>query len=156
MLEIRAAAIGDLTEVQRIARAAYAIYVPRIGREPAPMVADFASQIGDGQVFLAIEAGRAAGFIVCFARPTDYFIENIAVDPISQGKGVGRELMAFAETRAGAMGLTRLELYTNAKMHENLALYPRLGWRETDRRTEDGFDRVYFAKTLPPSDASAV
>jgi hypothetical protein len=33
-------------------------------------------------------------------------------------------------------------------MHENLELYPRLGYRQTDRRVEDGFERVYFSKKL--------
>ena len=41
-----------------------------------------------------------------------------------------------------------MDLYTNAKMRENLALYARLGWREVDRRTESGFERVYFEKTV--------
>ena len=37
---------------------------------------------------------------------------------------------------------------TNEKMTENLTLYPRLGYCEVARRTEDGFNRVYFQKTL--------
>jgi hypothetical protein len=40
-------------------------------------------------------------------------------------------------------------LYTNAAMSENLALYPRLGYREVDRRRDAGFDRVFFAKPTP-------
>ena len=43
---IRPAGPDDLDAVRRIARAAYAPYVPRIGREPAPMVADVATSIG--------------------------------------------------------------------------------------------------------------
>jgi hypothetical protein len=33
-------------------------------------------------------------------------------------------------------------------MTENLAFYPRLGYREVGRVVEDGFRRVYFAKRL--------
>jgi hypothetical protein len=36
-------------------------------------------------------------------------------------------------------------------MVENLALYPRLGYREDGRRVEDGFDRVFFSKRLVDS-----
>ena len=36
-------------------------------------------------------------------------------------------------------------------MTENLELYPRLGYREVDRREEDGFSRVFFRKRLGPS-----
>ena len=31
-------------------------------------------------------------------------------------------------------------------MTENIELYTRLGWHETERRTEHGFQRVFFAK----------
>lgn len=41
-----------------------------------------------------------------------------------------------------------VHLYTNEKMVENLAIYPRLGYAETGRRHEDGFNRVYFEKRL--------
>jgi hypothetical protein len=33
-------------------------------------------------------------------------------------------------------------------MTANLSIYPRLGYTETGRRTEDGFNRVYFEKTI--------
>jgi len=33
-------------------------------------------------------------------------------------------------------------------MHENLALYPQLGYTRTGERRENGFDRVYFEKTV--------
>jgi hypothetical protein len=46
------------------------------------------------------------------------------------------------------LGLRRVHLYTNAKMTANLSIYPRLGYVEIDRRSEDGFDRVYFEKRL--------
>ena len=41
-----------------------------------------------------------------------------------------------------------MRLYTNARMTENLSLYPHLGYVEVERREEDGFDRVFFEKGL--------
>ena len=76
-------------------------------------------------------------------------IENVAVSPAAQGTGLGRELMDFAERQARARGLRRLALYTNEVMVENLAIYARLGYRETARRTEDGYRRVFMEKLLP-------
>ena len=35
-------------------------------------------------------------------------------------------------------------------MTENLAIYARLGYRETGRRTEDGYHRVFMEKLLAP------
>ena len=39
-------------------------------------------------------------------------------------------------------------LCTHEKMTENLSMYPKLGYVEVGRRTENGFNRVYFEKTL--------
>ena len=147
---IRPALESDLDAVRRCAEAAYAGYVARIGREPAPMVADFAAALEAGHLFVAEdeEADGIAGFVVFYPRGDHVHLENVAVDPARQGRGLGRALIGFAEGRARDLGLDRIELYTNAKMTENLALYPRLGYREFDRRVEDGFDRVYFSKDL--------
>ncbi|MEK9723334.1 MAG: GNAT family N-acetyltransferase [Rhodospirillaceae bacterium] len=94
--------------------------------------------------------GRAVGYIVTFAKDGGQFVENFAVDPARHGDGVGRALMAFTETQARRAGLNRLFLYTNIHMTENLDFYPRLGYVETHRVREDGFDRVYFEKRLSP------
>src|SRR5215475_860612 len=42
---IRKATAEDTARIGTITRAAYAKYVPRIGREPPPMVADFAAAV---------------------------------------------------------------------------------------------------------------
>jgi ribosomal protein S18 acetylase RimI-like enzyme len=127
---------------------AYALYVPRIGREPAPMTADYAALIGAGEVWVAEEAGRVAGVLVLRPLPDSLFLENVAVLPDRQGRGIGRALIAFAERHARGLGLPAVTLYTNERMTENLLLYPRLGYVETGRRTEEGFARVYFRKPL--------
>ena len=145
---IRPARASDLDAVRRCAAAAYGKYVARIGREPAPMVADFGAARANGNLYVAEDGNRVAGFIVFYPRADHVHLENVAVDPACQGRGIGRALIAFAERHARELGFDRIELYTNAKMTENLALYPRLGYREFDRRVEDGFDRVYFARDL--------
>jgi ribosomal protein S18 acetylase RimI-like enzyme len=76
------------------------------------------------------------------------FIENVAVHPDHQGRGLGQRLLARAESEAGARGLPALRLYTNVKMTENFPFYEALGFVETERRREDGFDRVYMEKRL--------
>ena len=76
-------------------------------------------------------------------------MENLAVRPADQGRGVGRRLLTLAEQRARDLGLAELRLYTNAAMTENLAYYPRRGYVETYRADQDGFHRVFFRKPLP-------
>ena len=56
--------------------------------------------------------------------------------------------MAFAEAAASARGLPAIRLYTNIHMTENFPFYARLGFVETGRVHEDGYDRVYFEKTI--------
>ncbi|MEM8792858.1 MAG: GNAT family N-acetyltransferase [Pseudomonadota bacterium] len=144
---IRQATPEDTDAVRQIAQAAYAPYVAAIGRKPAPMVADFGAQIAQGAVWVA-QAQDVLGFIAFFPRGDHMFLENVAVHPGAHGQGIGRLLIAQCEEAARGQHLASVELYTNARMTANLALYPRLGYVETERRVEDGFDRVYFRKVL--------
>ncbi|MEM6934797.1 MAG: GNAT family N-acetyltransferase [Pseudomonadota bacterium] len=113
------------------------------------MVADFAAHIELGEAWLAIDPKDSpAGFIIMFARAEAWFIENVAVLPARHGEGFGGALLRMAEGTAQDRGKPLLRLYTNDAMTENLTLYPALGFRETHRIHEDGFDRVYFEKTI--------
>ena len=144
--DIRLAGPDDLDAVRRIARSAYALYIPRIGREPAPMVANFAASIAAGELWVA--GMPVAGFVVAYPRGDHWHLENVAVAPSAQGAGLGGALIAHVEAMARAAGARAVELYPNAQMTENRSLYPRLGYAETGRRMEDGFDRVFYRKEL--------
>lgn len=146
---IRPAVASDECDIRACAEAAYARYVPLIGRKPAPMVADFATQIADGEVHVAVDAaGAFQGFIVFNVQSSHVLLENVAVLPGMAGQGVGKALIAFCEDMARRQGAKAIRLYTNEKMTENLSIYPALGYVETGRVTEDGFNRVYFEKPL--------
>lgn len=149
-MEIRPATPVDIAGVRACAEAAYQIYVAAIGRKPAPMIADFAASQAAGHLHVACVDGEVAGFVVFFARKDHVHLENVAVSPAHQGKGVGGALMALAETEALKHGLAAIELYTNVKMTGNLTLYPALGYTEIGRWNEDGFDRVFYRKRLHP------
>lgn len=148
MTGIRKATSFDIQEIETCAVAAYTLYVERIGREPAPMVANFAASIGKGYLYVAQEDDQIVGFVVFYPQQDHVHLENVAVSPGFQNRGIGTRLIRFVEQQAQQDGYTRVELYTNARMTENLGLYPRLGYEQFDRRVEDGFDRVYFRKTL--------
>ena len=139
-----AAVVGDLV------RASYSKYVERIGREPAPMRDDYAALIRAGEVWVL--AGEAGGEVlgVLVMRPAEdhLFLGNVAVAPGHQGRGLGRELVAFAEERARGSGLAEIRLYTNEKMWENLAVYGKLGFEETGRGLDGGYRRVFMRKRL--------
>lgn len=142
------AVIDDLSAVEALVRAAYAPYVERIGREPAPVGADYVSSIEAGRVMLARSGAELVGVLVTVPAPDFLLVENVAVDSSRQGEGIGSSLLARAEAEARDLGLRELRLYTNVKMTENLDYYPRRGYRQIGRHREDGFDRVYFSRVL--------
>ena len=147
-MQIVSADTSYLSAIEACTQAAYEKYVARIGREPAPMVADFAGAIAAGHVWVAVEGEGLVGYVVFYPRGDHLHLENLAVFPDRQGRGIGRALIAHVEDEARRLGLDAVELYTNEKMTENLGLYPRLGYMETSRCTEAGFNRVYFRKDL--------
>lgn len=146
---MRAARAADAEAVRDCAQAAYARYIPRIGRAPAPMGADVEAQIAAGQIWIAETAeGRLLGYVAFFPEGGAMHLDAVAVWPEMAGHGIGRALIGLCEARARATGLGAVTLYTNAAMTENLRLYPRLGYRETGRRVDEGFRRVFFEKPL--------
>lgn len=145
---IRLAEAKDEPAIRHCAEQAYARYVPAIGRKPAPMTADFAAQIAAGIVYVATdETTRVEGFVVFYAEQGHVLLENVAVLPSAAGRGVGKSLISFCEDASQQLGMNAVHLYTNEKMTDNLSIYSRLGYVQVGRRTEHGFDRVYFEKT---------
>lgn len=146
-MRIRPAHPADAEVVDGLVQRAYAPYVERIGRRPGPMDEDYAEKVDKGYVFVVEDPG-IVGLIVLIDEPDHLLIENVAVDPSRQGEGLGGALLAHAEAHAREAGIQALRLYTHAKMTENLALYARLGYREDERRSEAGFERVFLSKRL--------
>jgi ribosomal protein S18 acetylase RimI-like enzyme len=147
MESVRRATPADLPAVRAVVSAAYARYLDRMDRPPAPMLADYAAEVEAGLLWVTGEP--VTGLIELVEAGDSLHVGNVAVHPSAQGTGLGRRLMEFAEERARQRGLTRLDLFTNEVMTENQAIYARLGYRETARRTEDGYHRVYLDKILP-------
>lgn len=147
-VSIRPAAVTDAPVIARCVDAAYGKYIELIGRPPAPMFEDYAEVTRSREVVVAQYEGAVVGVLVFEMSGEGFFIDNVAVTPMHQGKGIGRALLEFAESRALAAGCLSVRLYTNEAMTENLALYEKLGYVEYDRRIESGYKRVYMRKSL--------
>ena len=143
---LRLGRADDVDDIRACVRAAYRRYVPRMGKEPGPMLADFGAQVEAGRVTVLERAGRLVGLIVMFPQGGHLFVENVAVWPAEQGRGHGRRLLRHAEREARRLGLEEIRLYTEERMSENLTLYPAIGYEEIERREEAGYRRVYFRK----------
>jgi ribosomal protein S18 acetylase RimI-like enzyme len=147
----RRASPADAEKVAACVRAAYQHYIARIGKPPRPMLEDYEKVIEERDVLLAESGGELAGVVVLGESPGDFRVLNVAVDPRFQKTGVGRTLLQLAEAEARRRGFDRIGLSTHEKMTENQALYARIGYREYDRRVEDGYARVFMQKSLTPS-----
>ena len=145
---IRTASLDDVPRIRAIARAAYAKYVPLIGREPAPMAADYEDDVAAHRLVVIEVGGGLSGYMVAWPEADAYFIDNIGVEPKAQGKGLGRRLIKHAAAEAHRLRLPALRLYTNAAMIENLSMYMDLGFVETHRVVEKGFNRIYMRRDL--------
>ena len=142
MTDIRLATPADLLAVHEIVETSYAQYIPLIGRRPAPMDADYAAAIEAGQLYVL--GHPTLGCLVMFPDGDAIEIDMIAVLPAAQGQGVGRKLLDFAADHTRSKGLSKLTLYTNAKMVRNVVIYQKYGFTITHRATVDGFDRIFM------------
>jgi GNAT superfamily N-acetyltransferase len=149
VVTVRLAGPADVDALRKIAAEAYGPYVARIGQAPAPMTADYAHAVRARQAWVAVESGEIAGFVILIERPGCLLVENVAVRPGAQGRGIGSRLLTLAEDQARSRGLGEIRLYTNEAMTENLRYYPRRGYTETHRAEQDGFRRVFFYKPIP-------
>ena len=148
-MTLRPARTEDRGAIEQVVNGAYAVYIPRIGKPPGPMLDDYAQLIAAGAVSVLEEpAGTVAAIVVLSPKPDHLLLDNIAVRPERQGRGLGRRLIEFAEAEARRRGFAELRLYTHEKMVENIAIYRRLGFVETGRAEEAGYDRVFMRKPL--------
>ena len=86
-MNICRATLSDAPNLVRLAHEAYRHYIARIGRPPAPMLADFTRHITDDTVFIAIN-GVICGYVVLCHDLACRRLDNIAVAPSSQGQGI--------------------------------------------------------------------
>ena len=117
--DLRIATLEDRSVIEAIVKAAYARYVPRIGREPGPMRDDYGAFIRDGCVHVLDHGGAIQGILVLIPEADALLLDNVAVPPEAQGLGFGRAMLAFAERAARDAGYRSIRLYTNEAMTEN-------------------------------------
>lgn len=149
-VKLRRAELADADAVAACVAHAYARYEGRLPRAPKPVLADYAVVIRETLTWLLESAGECVGVLVLIDKPDHLLLDNVAVEPAWQGRGLGRRLLELAEAEARRLRFSELRLYTNALMTENRALYARIGYVEYQRREVDGRDTVFMRKLLAP------
>jgi len=132
---LRRATPADAAAVRDLTRAAYAKWVPVLGREPKPMTADYDAAVRNHVVDMLYLDGELAALIEMHPGADHLLIVNVAVSPAHQGHGCGRALLAHAEELTRSLGLGEMRLYTSVHLTENVKLYERVGYK-VDREEE--------------------
>lgn len=136
---MRRAGPGDLEAVVALQRAAYARNRVLLGREPLPLQADYEQILKGYEIWLAEHDGLA-GVLILEPRRNDLLLWSIATEPSRQAKGLGKAMLAMAETRARQLGLGMMRLYTGATLQHLIEWYGRHGYAV--ERIEELSDRA--------------
>jgi ribosomal-protein-alanine N-acetyltransferase len=78
--------------------------------------------------------GRVIGYQLSTRNPIGIHLARLAILPVAQGKGLGYALVANLIQQAKQRGLSRLTVNTQSDNAASLALYQRLGFRESGER----------------------
>ena len=147
-LSIRLAQPTDAAAVTACVCEAFIHYIPKIGKQPGPMLDDYQALIMQKHVHIACRDTAIVGVVVLLETDEGFCIETIAVHPNVQGTGVGRKLLDYAEEAAKAAGYPSIYLSTNRVMYASQAVYAHVGYVEFDQRVVNGYDRIFVRKQL--------
>lgn len=143
--QLRKAKLEDARALTALMHAAYDRYSTQLpGVVLPPLTVNYKEEIRAYPVWVAETDLTIIGGLILMPEKTCMTIANIAVDPQLQGKGVGRALMARAESEAKALNISLLRLATHVALTENVDFYARLGWSETGRDET----RIYLQKSI--------
>jgi ribosomal protein S18 acetylase RimI-like enzyme len=148
-LHLRIATSADAGLIRELVRAAYAKWVPLIGREPRPMLADYDQAVREHRIDLLFLADYMVGLIETLLLHEHLWIENVAVSPDAQGRGYGRHLLAHAEQLAVASARPEIRMLTNAAFTANVQLYQRVGYVIARSEPFMGGTTLHLRKAMP-------
>jgi ribosomal protein S18 acetylase RimI-like enzyme len=149
VVDLRRASEEDADAIRELTRAAYAKWVPAIGREPKPMGADYRATVRSNRFDLLFVNGALAALIETIDQGDRLLVENVAVSPDFQRRGLGSRLMLHAEEIARSLGKERIWLYTNRRFTGNVELYARLGYEvDSEEPIDAGMMRTNMSKRI--------
>lgn len=80
------------------------------------------------------EDGTIAGCVYLHKKGHAMYLGMLTVNPVLQATGIGKQLMAAAETFAAEQGCTKIEMTVISVRHELIAWYQKRGYTVTGEK----------------------
>ncbi len=132
-------------DILDLVRRSFAYMEPRIN-PPSSMhrmtIASIQDQCKSGEVWTIGDPPVACIFLT--DKKDRLYVGKLTVDETMRGKGLARQLIDLANTRAKNKGLPILELHTRIELTENHETFQKLGFSNTGEGRHDGFDRPTY------------
>jgi ribosomal protein S18 acetylase RimI-like enzyme len=150
-VQIKRATISDAEEILALQKQAFHseaqlhdnFNIPPLVQTLDSIIEDFSKY----EFYKSVLNNRIIGAVkVRLLKNNQLWIGRLVVHPVHQGKGIGRNLMLFIETKyAGAAGF---ELFTAQKSVRNIKFYEGLGYRIKNTYSEPGHDDIVLVKMI--------
>lgn len=147
-LFFRLAQIDEFDDVVNCIKLSFSPYTKVLGQTPAALKKDYQKSIRLKKVHVAEYNGAIVGTIVIDRNKDLVTVTSLSVLPKYRGKKIGLGLMQFSEDLSRKMGITKITLFTNVLLENNIFFFKKAGYIEMNRSIEEGYERVYFEKFL--------
>jgi GNAT superfamily N-acetyltransferase len=148
-IAIRLAVPADAAAIRDLTRAAYAKWIPLIGREPLPMTVDYGRALRTHRFDLLFAGDRLAALVETVDEGDHWLIENLAVHPDFQGRGFGKRMLAHAENEAAeSANIVEMRLYTNQLFVGNIRFYQIRGYHIDREEPFKGGFLIHMSKRI--------
>ncbi|MER7245285.1 GNAT family N-acetyltransferase [Kribbella sp. NPDC000426] len=152
-MNIRTASRDELPTLQALETAAGVLFrnigMTDVADHPPPALEAFEESRRGGRLWVSVDdADRPTGFVMVELVDGAVHIEQLSVHPERQGRGIGRELIAYVDQWAAGQGILALTLSTFRSVPWNGPYYARLGFSElSGDALTPGLVRIRAAET---------
>lgn len=136
VIDVRPATAADRAAVVKVLQRAFADYDGRLQPPPGALgetEASVRAHLEKGSIAIAFIAGEPVGAMFIDRKGDALFLSRVSVVPEKRGSGITARMVALAEEEARRQGVHALTLRVREVLTQNVALFERLGFRETGR-----------------------
>jgi predicted N-acetyltransferase YhbS len=145
---LRQANNADVPRIVEVIRAGFEEYRGRLDPPSGAhdeTIETIQRKMQNASAVVALADEKIVGCVLVEIENDHIYLGRLAVLPEFRKQGIARKLMAWAETRAHALGFTRVQLGVRLALPENLAYFQKLGYRISKYEHHSGFAEPTFA-----------